>query len=190
MSYWFKDRPFTPNQEVLDRIRRGSAAEGIRRHNRRVQEIKELQELGIAEVGELSKRDLWMLGVGLYMGEGAKTTEAIRVVNSDPAVIRLAIRWFKEVCGLTDENLTVSLHIYPDNDEYSCKEYWQHITKLPSESFRWVSVDRRANKRIGAKGRLPYGTAHITVRANGNAQNGVKLFRRIKGWMTGVFNQV
>src|ERR1700710_414060 len=100
MSYWFKDKPFTPNQEVLDRIKRGSAMQGVRRHNQRVQEIAELRDLGIVEVGVLSKRDLWLLGVGLFIGEGSKTTEAIRIVNSDPKVIRLAIRWLKEICNL------------------------------------------------------------------------------------------
>lgn len=190
MSYWLKDKPFVPNQEVLERIKRGTGAEGVRRHNRRVAEIEELRERGIAELGSLSHRDLWLIGLGLYIGEGAKTTEAVRIVNSDPAVIRLAIRWFKEVCSLKNENLTVSLHIYPDNDVEACKDYWREVTKLPQENFRWISVDRRQNKRAAATGKLSFGTAHITVRANGDSSKGVRLFRKINGWMTGALNQV
>lgn len=190
MSYWFKDKPFSPNKEVIDRIKGGPGKEGVRRHNRRVKEIADLRALGIAELGELSQRDLWILGIGLYIGEGSKTTEAIRIVNSDPTVIRLAIKWFREGCGLADENLTVSLHLYPDNDIEKSKAYWQQVTQLPRDNFRWVSIDKRDNKRANAKGKLPYGTAHITVRANGNPENGVKLFRRINGWMTGALNQV
>lgn len=190
MSYWFKDKPFTPNQVVLDRIRHGTGKEGLRRHNRRVKEIAELSDIGTAELGELSKRDLWILGIGLYIGEGSKTTETIRIVNSDPLVIRLAVRWLKDACGVDDDNITVSLHLYPDNDVDTCKVYWQNITNLPLDNFRWVSVVNRENKRKSAKGKLPYGTAHITVRANGDPVKGVRLFRRISGWMTGALNQV
>ena len=185
MSYWFKDKPFTPNQEVLDRIKLGTGIEGVRRHNKRVKEIDELRQKGIAELGVLSKRDLWLLGIGLYIGEGSKTTEAIRIVNSDPAVIQLAIRWLKDVCGLDDENLTMSLHLYPDNDIEISKDYWRKVTGLPLANFRWVSIDKRDNKRRVAKGKLPFGTAHITVRANGDPEKGVKLFRKINGWIAG-----
>jgi transcriptional regulator with XRE-family HTH domain len=130
MSYWFKDKPYTPNQEVLDRIKHGTGVEGIRRHNQKVKEISNLRDMGKFELGELSKRDLWLLGIGLYIGEGSKTTEAIRIVNSDPAVVKLAIKWLKDVCGLKDENLTISLHLYPDSDVEACKTYWQGVTEL------------------------------------------------------------
>jgi hypothetical protein len=185
MSYWFKDKPFTPNQEVLDRIKGGTGAYGVQRHNKRVKEIAVLREEGIAELGPLSKRDLWLLGIGLYIGEGSKTTEMIRIVNSDPAVIQLAIRWLKDACGLDDENITISLHLYPDNDIEKSKDYWQKVTCLPRDNFRWVSIDRRDDKRRAAKGKLPFGTAHVTVRANGDPEKGVRLFRKINGWIAG-----
>lgn len=189
MSYWFKDKPFKPNEEVQARIK-GSLSIGVRSHNRRVAEIATLRQKGIEELGELSARDLWLLGIGLYIGEGAKTTEAIRIVNSDPAVIRLSIKWLTEACGLASDNLTVSLHVYPDNDVEACKVYWQKITGLPRENFRWVSVDRRVNKQAAHAGKLPYGTAHVTVRTNGDPEKGVRLFRRMTGWITGALNQV
>jgi hypothetical protein len=131
-----------------------------------------------------------MLGLGFYIGEGSKTTDTIRIVNSDPAAVRLAVRWLKEICGLAKENFTISLHLYPDNDVQACREYWQQITGLPAENFRWVSIDRRQNKQKLHEGRLPFGTAHITVRAGGNPEKGVRLSRRIKGWMKGALNQI
>lgn len=190
MSYWFKDKPFTPNKRALGRMKNGPAKVGINRHNRRVAEIVTLKKQGAREVGTLSARDLFMLGLGLYIGEGAKTTEAIRIVNSDPEVIRLAVHWLKEACGLADDNLTVSLHLYPDNDIAACRKYWQDVTGLSLQNFRWISIDRRENKERSNRGKLPFGTAHITVRANGDPEKGVRLFRRLSGWMSGALNQV
>lgn len=67
MSYWFRDKPFSPNKEVLARIKNGPAQAGIRHHNIRVEEIKRQKELGIKDLGQLSKRDLWLLGIGIYI---------------------------------------------------------------------------------------------------------------------------
>jgi hypothetical protein len=190
MSYWFRDRPFTPNKKVLQRIKYGPIKSGAKRHNQKVKEIERLKKIGIQEVGRLSDRDLWMLGIGLYIGEGAKTIESIRIINSDPAVIVVGIKWLKEACHLSDENITVRLHIYPDNDEQEAIKFWHEVTGIPLKNFRKTSVDIRENKIASNRKKLPYGTAHVSVVSNGDAAKGVVLFRRINGWIHGVLNQV
>src|SRR4051812_19693196 len=89
MSYWFADRPFTPSEDMLKRFKTGLVRYGIRKHNERVLQTAETIASAKKEIGDLSKRDLWMLGLGLYIGEGSKSIESVRIVNSDPAVIRV-----------------------------------------------------------------------------------------------------
>lgn len=190
MSGWFKDKLFLPNEEVKKRIKNGQAQVGIMRHNIRVQEIQMLREQGTHEIGNITQRDLWMLGLGLYIGEGAKTTETIRISNSDPAVIQLSIKWLKEVLGLTNKNFSVRLHLYPDNKLDECLSYWQEVTGLSKSNFRRPSIDRRINKQTSRSGKLPYGTAHVTVISAGDPNKGVRLFRRMNGWIVGIMNQV
>ena len=190
MSYWFSDRPFTPNEELKKRIRNGMLKKGMLRHELRVNETKKVIEASEKEIGELSNRDLWMLGLGIYIGEGSKSIESVRIVNSDPAVIRIAVKWFKEVCGLSDDNLIISLNIYPDNDEETSIAYWQEVTGLPRANFRKTQIDIRLQKSRSRRGKLPYGTAQIRVRANGDTSKGVVLFRKIRGWSQGALNQV
>lgn len=185
MHYWFRERPFTPNYKVVERIKYGPLKNGARMHNRRVEEIAKLKSIGVNEVGELSKRDLWMLGIGLYIGEGAKTVECVRIANSDPAVIKIAIRWLKEACGLPDENIVITLHLYPDNDIEESFHYWQRVSGLPRSSFRKTQIDGRQNKKASNKRKLPHGTAHVRVIANGDQTKGVALFRKICGWIAG-----
>lgn len=190
LSNWFKDRLFTPNQEVLQRIQYGPIISGERAHNKRVQEIQRMKNLGIQELGNLSKRDLWLLGLGLYIGEGNKSHETICIVNSDPKVIGLAIKWFKDVCGLKNENITVAIHLYPDNNIWECFKFWGKVTGIPIENFRKIQIDTRKDKLLIKNRKLPYGTAHIRVICKGDSEKGVKLFRKLLGWIEGALSQI
>lgn len=186
LSNWLKDVPYTPSKEVLQRIKNGQGTYGLRRNKQRLQEIATLKETGILEVGTVTKRDLWMLGLGLWIGEGSKTIEQIRLVNADPRVIKLFMRWLREVCELTDENITVAMHLYPDSDESLSKRYWMTITGLPEKQFRKTQIDRRLGKQELKLGKLAHGTLHVTVASNGNSEKGVRLYRRMMGWVAGV----
>ena len=190
MSYWFRERPFKPNKKVLDRIKYGPIKSGAKRHNQKVQNIEKLKEAGAKEIGKLSHRDLWMLGIGLYIGEGSKTIESIRIINSDPAVIVVGIKWLKQICLLSNKNIKIRLHLYPDSNEKEAIKFWRDVTGIPTKNFRKSSIDIRENKKASNGRKLPYGTAHISVVSNGDPSKGVSLFRRINGWIYGAINQV
>ena len=190
MSYWFADRVYTPNAETIARTRAGSLKNSTNRHNQRVEQTKIILQNSMNEIGKLSKRDLWLLGLGLYIGEGSKSIESVRIVNSDPYVIKTMIKWFKDVCGLTNENLIISLNLYPDNDISEAIKYWHDVTKLPLQNFRKTQIDIRTNKNKANARKLKYGTAQIRVIAKGDSAKGVNLFRKIRGWTQGVYSQV
>ncbi len=190
MSYWFRNRPFTPNKKVLQRIQYGPIKAGTTKHNTRVKEVAELRSTGIAEVGSLSKRDLWMLGIGIYIGEGAKSIESVRIMNSDPKVIAISMRWLIESCSLTRENIIISMHLYPDNDIQDCMRFWSGVTGLNEKNFRKTQIDLRTDKSRNGRGKLPYGTVQLRVHSLGNRKNGVVLFRKIMGWIDGVLREV
>ncbi|MBI2024807.1 MAG: hypothetical protein HYT03_01825 [Candidatus Harrisonbacteria bacterium] len=189
LSNWFKDRPFKPNSAVIKRIQLGPMKSAEKKHNKKVSEIEYFNQLGIQEVGSLTQRDLWLLGLGLYIGEGTKSHEMIRIINANPAVIKLAIKWFKEVCGLSNENITIAIHLYPDNNVKQCLNFWHNITGLPRNNFRKTQIDRRTNKLRIKNKKLPYGTANLSIISRGNVDKGVRLCRRIHGWMNGVLSQ-
>lgn len=186
LSGWLRNIPYTPNNTVLERIKRGQGAYGIARQKARVIEISQFKEKGIQEIGSLSKRDLWMVGLGLWIGEGSKTIEQIRLVNSDPRVIRLFVHWLREICKLEDENITVAMHLYPDSDPLASMRYWMRITSLPSGQFRKTQIDRRLDKQQQKLGKTPHGTLHVTVASNKNPDRGVRLYRRMMGWIAAI----
>lgn len=190
LSCWLKEIPFKPNKEVLKRIKTGPQKSGMVRHNQRVEKTRSIKKIAKKEIGIISLRDLWMLGLGLYIGEGAKSIESLRIINSDPEIIKVAIKWFKEVLNLKNENIVISVHIYPDNNLKKCLNFWSNKTKLPTSQFKKTQVDKRVDKMVQKIGKLPFGTAHIRIVSNGNPDFGVDLHRKVMGWIEASIEQI
>src|SRR3989344_4399304 len=94
LSEWLSKIPYAPNQQTIERVGKAIAASNARKTQIRQEETEKVRRAAFLDIGKISKRDLFMFGLGLYLGEGSKTYEITRVVNSDPDVIRLAIAWF------------------------------------------------------------------------------------------------
>ncbi len=183
ISGWLKEISYHPNREVVKRIGLARAKSAHNRHEIKIQSIKKAKVEARRQIGRISKRDLFFLGLGLYLGEGTKSHENIRIINSDPKIICLAIKWFKTVCGLKDENFTISIHIYPDLDEKDVKKYWSRVTGIHIDQFRKTQTDMRSNKTLKKRHKLPYGTAHLQIVSRGKVEFGVFLHRKIIGWV-------
>lgn len=189
LSLWLRNVPFVPNQEVRGRVSEGLLKFVMSRHAVKLESFKQADVYAAERLGDVSDRDLFMLGVGLYIGEGVKLQESTHFINSNPDVIRLAMRWFRESLLVPNEHFRVLLHIYPDIDEDDVKQYWAEVTNLPLSQFEKTQVDRRQNKSLDNRGKLPYGTAHIKIRACGNPTFGVLFHRQIMGIIKGVYKQ-
>ena len=190
LSHWLREVPYEPNESVKRSIREGPARAAYRNHQRKLAAILRAKEFAAREIGELTKRDLWMLGLGIYIGEGAKLYESIRIINSDPQVVGLAIKWFRDMCDLRDGNFSIAVHCYPDTSIAEALKFWSKITGLPSNRFGKTQIDKRTNKSNKKRRKLPYGTVHITIKSLGNPYHGVLLHRRIMGWIEAAYQQL
>ncbi len=190
LSDWLKEIPYTPNQEVIDRVRDGKLKSAQTKMKQQRDSIKQMRQLAKKDVGSVSQRDLFMLGIGLYWGEGTKKHGHIRIINSNPDIIQASICWFKEICKLKDENFSIRIHIYPDSHEKKCLTYWSDVTGISPRNFGKTQIDRRRNKSLKKRGVLPYGTAHLEIRARNKKEFGVELHRRIIGWIEATSKQV
>ncbi len=190
LSNWLKEIPYAPNKEVEKRIGLGRAKSAQYKHLQKINSIKKIKNEARKEIGKLTKRDLWLLGIGLYLGEGSKTYENIRVINSDPKIIKITIKWFQDICKLRNKNFSPSIHIYPDNNIKNTINYWSRTTSIPKKQFGKTQVDRRTNKSGKKKRKLPYGTLHLQVKSCGKQEFGKALHRRIMGWIEATLSQV
>ena len=188
LSDWLSKIPYTPNRETISRIGKARAAAGARKVAIKQESFLRARAKARKEIGKVSTRDLFMFGLGLYLGEGSKTHDCVRVSNSDPAVIQLAIEWFQSL-GVTREQLFLCIHLYPDNDPEKSLQFWSRTTSIPRSQFGKIQVDRRTNKKAFRAGKSLYGTAHLSVRSRGRPEFGVFFSRKILAEIEEVIRQ-
>lgn len=97
VTRWVRDVEFDPTvrrSRRTDRLPRGTD-HPLRR--RKLAEIAECHEWGRKQIVELSDRDLLIAGTALYAGEGVKRDGEVALANTDPALVRLFLRWLRTV---------------------------------------------------------------------------------------------
>lgn len=182
LSLWLAAIPYSPNKEVISQIGLARAKSGEAMSKQKSLTLEQAVRLAKKNIGRLSKRDIMMIGLGLYVGEGQKN-ETVGVINSDPKVILLTMRWLQQGFGLDIDNFTLAIHLYPDNNREACLNYWSKITGIPKSQFGKTQIDHRKGKSLNKRGKLVYGTAHLRVKARGNKDFGVLLSRQIHAMM-------
>jgi hypothetical protein len=65
--------------------------------------------------------------------------------------------------------------------------FGQKALSIDKKCFSKPTVDVRTNKKSSHAGKLPYGTAHVTVKGLGNKKLGMYLHRYIMALMDRVF---
>ena len=191
LSNWLTFIPFQPNQEVLKKIGKAKLKSALYKQNLKFEDIARMKMEASKDIGLLSHRDMFMLGIGLYMGEGSKSFEQINIVNSDPVIIRIGIKWLKTFLKLDIKNFTISIHAYPDTDLTRSVSFWSRKTGIPKNQFYKIVVDSRKNKSSLNKRKLPYGTVSLRIRKGETNIRGVKsLHRKIMGWIDSATKQI
>jgi hypothetical protein len=186
LSEWLQDIPFHPNKHTIETIGNARIASGIYKHNLKIESLNEAKIEAKKDIGDLSRRDIMMLGLGMYIGEGSKTMNMTRISNTDPLIIRFTIKWLEKSFGIEKKNLKIRLHLYPDNNEKESIEYWSKEVGISIDQFFKSSIDRRTNKKMSNEGKSPHGTAHLSVRSMGNKKFGAYLHRLIMAWINEV----
>jgi hypothetical protein len=176
---WLSDLPYKPNQETIEKINKARLMANEAQRAKKRKSIKDAHVLAVKDIGVFNKRDLFMLGLGIYIGEGSKTNNIIRVVNSDPKIIRTMILWFKKVYGLQNINFSIRIHLYPDSNLAKATTFWIKETGLSKGVFLKAFVDNRTDKKRKDFSKLPYGTAHLSIKDAGQGKAGSFLSRRI-----------
>lgn len=191
LSDWLREILFKPNREVVKRVGEAKLKSALHKQRLKFENIARMKTQAEAEIGKLSSRDLFMLGIGLYLGEGSKSQEEVRVVNSDPTTLKLAIKWLREFGKVELDHLRIAIHSYPDHNANELLRFWSKMLNIPAEQFIKTSIDTRKNKSVLKNRKLPYGTAHLYVRGGGTLSSGVKgLHRKIMGWIESSVKQI
>jgi hypothetical protein len=180
LSDWLSNVPYTPNAFVRGKIKNAHKAAIEAAHKRVAADDAAAHRDACAMLGAISARDVLMLGLGLYLGEGDKGGKSVAISNSDPDTLVLALRWLLTFPGITKSNIWVRVHTYPDLDAAKVLNFWSKKLGIPKNQFGAFVVDRRVKKMRPRPRKLFFGTAHLIIRARGNRKHGVYLARVIR----------
>ncbi len=191
LSNWLSRELFVPNKEVLKRIGAAKLKSALYKQKQKFNDIAQRTEEAKKEIGKISERDFFMIGLGLYFGEGSKSFEEVKISNANPAIIKVAIKWFQKFCKITAKNIKITVHGYPDTDINKLVRFWSIETLIPKKQFNKVIIDRRSNKSKLKNKKLPYGTVHVYIKRGRTLSVGIKsTHRKIIGWIEAVIKQI
>jgi transposase len=187
---WVRHLPLDRDSERarMKRAKGKQLTEGRWAAHREVREQRKaaLVAAGAAEVGELSDRELLLLGAAIYWCEGTKTKpwrpDDARVLftNSDPDLIALFLR-FLEGVGVSRRDLRYRVAIHDSADAAAATRWWADRNEIPLDRFYRPALKRHrpATTRHNT-GADYHGCLVITVpRAR-------DLYWRIEGIMSGI----
>lgn len=187
LSYHLSKLNYQPNKYTISHIKKMHIKSIATRQTQKQQRLTKAMKVARHEFGILCSRDVFIAGIALYAGEGSKTQNLVRLVNADIKVIVFFIRWLT-VLGVPRKNIMIRVHGYPDMDIKKAESFWLKGTKLPQTQLQSACIDTRAKKDRKRNGTHPYGTAHVTVRANGRPEFGTVLFRKIAAYQEILFS--
>ncbi|WP_324612819.1 hypothetical protein [Streptomyces specialis] len=138
-----------------------------------------------SEVGRLTDRELFLVGVGLYWSEGSKSKphavrETVTFINSDPDMITVFLAWLR-LLGVAPDRLRFRVQIHATADVAAAESYWRGITGAGREQFTKTTLKRHTPRTV----RKNVGDGYrgcLVVRV----LDGAELYRRIEGWWTGI----
>lgn len=146
------------------------------------QKIEKLMEVGKKEIGTLSRRELFLIGVALYWAEGFKKDSQAGFANSNPYMINLYLRWLKECFGYTNDDLIarVTANSAHENRIRDIEKYWSGMTQIPIGLFRKPFFQHSLLKKVYENNNEYYGVLRIKVKKS------IDFLRKIHGWIEGL----
>ena len=150
-----------------------------RRESRLLNESKKRQvytDEAKNDFSDLSERDLKIIGSMIYWGEGGKTSRNVaRISNSDPIIIKVIMRYFREICGVPNSKFRASVHTFTHANIEKTISHWVKVSGIPREHF-YKPYIKPSSASLDKRKTLPFGTMDIYV-------CDTKVFLRIMGWI-------
>lgn len=165
VSFWCRDIKLS--ESVIKRmifLKKEKSTKGLLRYSeiKRAQRIKNTifqKNQGANIVANLSKRDVLMVGLGLYWGEGYKESNGeLGFTNSNIDIIRFYLVWLN-IFNVSKKDLIFRLSINQifKNQEKSIKNFWVKELKIKSIQFTKTTFIKTNLKKAYTKRGNKYG---------------------------------
>lgn len=183
IAFWIKKIKLTEPQIKKLKNRRIEVAR--KNSQKRISKIKKaIEEINISstkDINQISKRELWLMGIILYWKHSSEDNikKGVRFSSSNPDLIKLFLRWLKKVGKIENKEINFDILMGKNNRKEKVQnavQYWSKITNLSKNNFTHIYYQK------GKALRTQFGMLRIRVRASS------MLARQIFGWIKGIKN--
>ena len=169
LSNWLSKYPLTRDQlKAIEKTSKRNKEVGVEkcRMTKRKKREKRLREIYIKEKSKLlplTKREIYLIGLFLYWGEGLKDIKgALSLSNTDPSVIKFYLYWLVKNLGIPKKKIKVGIHLYVDMDVEESLNYWSRELQLSRNQFSKPYIKKTKKADIDQKG-FGYGTCNLIL---------------------------
>lgn len=194
LSLWLKSVGLSKSQKQrltdkkLSSARRGA----LKKKEDRILRTKIIKENSEKEVGKVTEREKWLIGIALYWAEGSKEKEwnpgsRTQFSNSDQNMIRFFMFWLTEVCGISRDRISPDIYIHESHRERmsAVVNFWSRETSISTSKFKHIYFKKnKINTKRRNTGDNYYGVLRLSVSASS------ELNRKISGWTNGIIRSV
>ncbi|MGW1672807.1 hypothetical protein [Streptomyces sp. NPDC002324] len=185
ISLWVRDLPKPERREPAEQAKLAARKRWEHELAIRDEGRQKTKEDAKQLIGDLSPRELFLVGVGLYWAEGTKDKpyarrESVAFVNSDPGMIQLYLAWLG-LLGIERERLRFHVMIHENADVAGAEQYWADLVGADRSTFSKTTLKKHNPKTVRKNvGDTYRGCLVIKV------LKGADLYRRIEGSWCGI----
>ena len=173
LSFWCKD--IVLDESAIIKIKTKGKLESMRgllrysesKRKERIERYLLQRGEGVKLLGALSNRDILMVGLGLYWGEGYKYENGeLGFTNSSPNIIRFYFKWLK-LWNVEKDSLIFRLTIneFFKKEENSIKSFWINLLDIKKEQFSKNTYIKTNLRKASLKNKEKYkGILRVKVR--------------------------
>ena len=173
LSFWCKDIVLT--ESAIRKIKtkgKINSVKGLLRYSEskrkaRIERNIFQKKEGVTILGTLSGRDILMIGLGLYWGEGYKYENSeLGFTNSNPYMIRFYFKWLG-YWNIKKDSLIfrLTLNEFFKKEENNIKTFWINFLDIKKEQFSKTTFIKTNLKKGSLKNKEKYkGILRVKVR--------------------------
>lgn len=183
LSFWLKNLKLTPEQSELLKSKRldvikTKALKKISRTSRLIEEIKNKSS---QDIGKISKKELWLMGIILYWKNGNKSDlkKGVHFSSSNPDLVKLFLKWLKEVGCVEDGEIKFTIFLNKkketkteDSANSRSVSHWSKVTGFPINCFNKIYFKKGGISNLG----------FLRIKVTQSSM----LARQINGWIEGL----
>lgn len=169
LSEWLNNYPLSNKQiqnlQVNVRKSREKAAEKtiVTKRQKKLERIKIIEKKEKKALLPLNKREFYIAGLFLYLGEGRKgDNSTVSLNNTDPRVVKMFYYWLVYVLEVRKERIRVAVHIYEDMNIEKSLNYWSNYLHIQRKQFVKPYIKHSLRQEVDQKG-YGYGTCGLYV---------------------------